>query len=187
MSTIASPRPSITLSSRRTSVSTDTTTRSASVSRAPAPPSTNQRRNRAALRDYYGIKNSTATEGSTPTSEVQPEDAVDDSALDKPDFNAEQYVKDVLVKEGLEGVLKVEAGLVSGMHWRRTFRAHMKAYSHSCRNPRFRWRAQSACLRQLFEADWSDGHNSQGMFNPYRPRPSHKNIYLFRCARIWTP
>ncbi|GAB7352171.1 hypothetical protein MBLNU459_g2652t1 [Dothideomycetes sp. NU459] len=112
MSTIASPRPSITLS-RRTSASTDTTTRSPSVSRAPALPNTTQRRNRAALRDYYGLKNAAATGSSTPTSEAALEDPIDDSALDKADFNAEHYIRDVLAKEGLEGVLRVEAGLVS--------------------------------------------------------------------------
>lgn len=163
MSTIASPRPSITLSSRRTSVSTDTTTRSASVSRAPAPTSTNQRRNRAALRDYYGLKNATATESSTPTSEVPPEDGVDDSALDKPDFDAEQYIKDVLAKEGLEGVLRVEAGLVSGMHFPKISQQNTPADDHCYpRNPWIRWRAQSTSLRQLFQAYRSNRHDTQG-------------------------
>lgn len=112
MSTIASPRPSIALSSRRTSTSTD---RSVSATRQPTGPAPgHQRRNRAALRDYYGLKAGNTEENgskdvpSTPTLDPELE-----SELDKPGFNPEQYVKDILSKEGLEGVMRVEAGLVS--------------------------------------------------------------------------
>ena len=111
MSTIASPRPSIALS-RRTSASTDTTVRSQSISRGPVPPT--QRRNRAALRDYYNLKD---TVGASATSSKEtllgPEESAPESELDKPGFNAENYVRDLLAKEGLEGILRVEAGLVS--------------------------------------------------------------------------
>lgn len=113
MSTIASPRPSISLSSRRTSASTDTTTRSASVTR---PPPTNTRRNRAALREFYGLKGQEVPNSGSDTPARSPslDERHEESELDRPGFNAEQYVKDVLAKEGLEGVLKVEARLVGG-------------------------------------------------------------------------
>ncbi|EMD00146.1 hypothetical protein BAUCODRAFT_366359 [Baudoinia panamericana UAMH 10762] len=111
MSTIASPRPSISASSRRTSTSTDADTRSSSTSRLPASANNNLRRNRAALRDYYGLKNAAPADArDTPSPvihEVPPE-----SELDKPGFDADAYVQSLLSREGLEGVLKVEAGLV---------------------------------------------------------------------------
>ncbi|KAK4542348.1 hypothetical protein LTR36_006804 [Oleoguttula mirabilis] len=111
MSTIASPRPSVTLSSRRTSTSTDTTTRSPSTSRPPASGASNPRRNRTALRDYYGLKTAAPANGrDTPETAVL--DAEQESELDKADFDPQAYVQSLLAKEGLEGVLRVEAGLV---------------------------------------------------------------------------
>ncbi|KAJ9624092.1 hypothetical protein H2203_005540 [Taxawa tesnikishii (nom. ined.)] len=107
MSTTASPRPSTALSSRRTS--TDSAVPSPSTSRPP-PPAT-QRRNRVALRDYYGLKSAAPAEGNTSEQSLPKDESTPESELDKPDFNAEQYVKDTLGKEGLEGVLRVEAGL----------------------------------------------------------------------------
>ena len=111
MSTIASPRPSIAPSSRRSSTSTN---RSVSATRnaGPGPASGNLRRNRAALRDYYNLKPGAADE----SKELPPAPALDpeiESELDKDGFNAEEYVKTILAKEGLEGVIRVEAGLVS--------------------------------------------------------------------------
>jgi hypothetical protein len=109
MSTIASPRPSIALSSRRTSTSTD---RSVSATRNPGPATGNLRRNRAALRDYYNLKAGSADQSKDvpPTPTLDPEI---ESELDKEGFDPEQYVKDILAREGLEGVMRVEAGLVS--------------------------------------------------------------------------
>ncbi|KAK3069060.1 hypothetical protein LTR53_012897 [Teratosphaeriaceae sp. CCFEE 6253] len=108
MSTIASPRPSISLSSRRTSTSTDAG-RSPSASRAPASAAGSLRRNRTALRDYYNIKNADAHDvPPTPTL-----DADQERELDRSDFDAHAYVQSLLASETLEGVLKVEAGLVS--------------------------------------------------------------------------
>lgn len=112
MSTIASPRPSISLS-RTTSASTDTTTRSSSTTRAPAPAPGAQRRNRAALRDYYGLKAAATADGGAKKDETAPEDVLPVEELDRPGFNAEQYVQEVLGREGLEGILRVEAGLIS--------------------------------------------------------------------------
>ncbi|KAI9707224.1 MAG: hypothetical protein M1836_000184 [Candelina mexicana] len=114
MSTIPSPRtPSITslqtpTTSRRPSLDTLTRSQATSPSRAPQP---NQRRNRAALRDYYGLKNAAPADVS---SGVQHADAdVKDSELDREGFNAESYVQGVLEREGLDGVLRVEGGLVN--------------------------------------------------------------------------
>lgn len=42
-----------------------------------------------------------------------PEDVPVVEEIDKPGFDAEQYVKDVLSREGLEGILRVEARLVN--------------------------------------------------------------------------
>lgn len=109
MSTIASPRASVSArspSSTRTSI--DSTAR----------PQPNPRRNRTALREFYGIKNA-SKEGDSKISEessrtgLGPEEDETLTELDKSDFNAEAYVDSLLAKEGLKGVLKVEADLVS--------------------------------------------------------------------------
>lgn len=104
MSTIASPRLSSSVqsppSSSRSSISVD----------RQSVQSTAQRRNRLALRDYYGLKAEAPTDSSA---SLPNEDAPPPSELDKPDFDPQAYVADVLAKEGLEGVLRVEAGLVS--------------------------------------------------------------------------
>jgi hypothetical protein len=112
MSTIASPRPSIAGSIRSpssTRTSFETTTR-------PVVPG---RRNRTALRDYYGIKASAAKDSEAKISEesartgLGPEDDETLTELDSPNFDAEGYVHNVLASSGLSGVLKVEADLVS--------------------------------------------------------------------------
>lgn len=108
MSTIASPRPSLTISSRRTSISTD---RSASATR-PTPPIGSTRRNRAALRDYYNLKAAAPADGRD-ASPAPVLDAEEESELDQSSFDPEAYVQSLLAREGLEGVLRVEAGLVS--------------------------------------------------------------------------
>jgi len=41
------------------------------------------------------------------------DDTSPESELDKPDFSAEEYVQELLAREGLQGILKVEAGLLS--------------------------------------------------------------------------
>jgi hypothetical protein len=80
----------------------------------PAP----GRRNRTALRDYYGLKNAPKdadtkiSEESTRT-ELGPEEDETLTELDAADFDAEAFVHSVLAKEGLKSVLKVEADLVS--------------------------------------------------------------------------
>ncbi|KAF2827291.1 hypothetical protein CC86DRAFT_209060 [Ophiobolus disseminans] len=108
MSTIASPRGSISIrspSSTRTSFDS---------SRAPQP----ARRNRAALREFYGLKNAAKevdakiSEESTRT-DLGPEEDETLTELDGADFIADAFVDGLLAKEGLKGVLRVEADLVS--------------------------------------------------------------------------
>ncbi|KAI4155559.1 MAG: hypothetical protein LQ340_000925 [Diploschistes diacapsis] len=111
-------------SSRRTSL--DTTTRSSTVSSPSLQPSNppvtapqpQARRNRAALRDFYGLKNPPTQhpDGAKEDSHSQgiPPDGsqISSSELDTPGFDAQAYVKGVLEREGLEGVLKSEWELV---------------------------------------------------------------------------
>lgn len=113
MSTIASPRPSIALSSRRNSASTDiTVTTTATRQTTTAAERAALRRNRAALRDYYNLKDAAPADGSeTPVTPVIETDR--ESELDKPGFEPEAYVERLLGNEGLEGVLRIEAGLIS--------------------------------------------------------------------------
>lgn len=128
MSTIASPRHSSSIrspSSTRTSLEVPSRSNSLRSTSKTRPP---RARDRTALRDYYNLK-SPLTPTSDPSSTFPPgaapstpglgggfeavKEEVEASELDRPGFDAEAYVKDVLGKEGLEGVLKVEAGLVA--------------------------------------------------------------------------
>ena len=123
MATILSPRPSLTSypsasadSSRRTSLDTSTRSQSrqSSTSREPQTSQPQQRRNRAALRDYYGIKNAAPPEATSGLQHEQHEDLDDqESELDREGFDAESYVANLLSKDGLEGIIKVEAGLIN--------------------------------------------------------------------------
>jgi hypothetical protein len=115
MSTIASPRAS---SSVRSPSLTRTSIDSSSSHRPPPA----ARRNRAALREFYGLKN--APRDATPDARISeesagtqlgPEEDETLTELDAADFNAEAFVEGLLAKEGLKGVLKVEADLVSRM------------------------------------------------------------------------
>jgi hypothetical protein len=124
MSTIASPRVS-------TSVRSPSSTR-ASFDSVRGPPAT--RRNRAALRDYYGLKNapketdSKISEESTRT-ELGPELEEETlTELDKEGFDADAFVNNILATSGLSGVLRVEADLVSRMQKLLTNLRH----NHTC-------------------------------------------------------
>lgn len=107
-----SPRPSLSIrspSSSRTSL--DVPQSNPSGLSRPA----NSRRNRAALRDYYGIKNSgedsNSNVGAPQTAQQQAPTIL--SELDREGFEAGTYVKNLLEKESLENVLKVEGALVN--------------------------------------------------------------------------
>jgi hypothetical protein len=111
MSTIASPRQS-------SSVRDPSSTRTSLDSLRPAHTT---RRNRTALRDYYGIKAAAAKDADSKISEesarteLGPEDDETLTELDGTDFDADAFVNNLLAREGLKGVLKVEADLVSRM------------------------------------------------------------------------
>ena len=146
MSTIASPRVS---SSIRSPSSTRTSFDVSGSTRAPVA----SRRNRAALRDYYGLKGVPSASDAksiveTDNQSVQNEVLEEEESLtelDKEGFNAEAFVNNILATSGLEGVLKVEADLVS-----RTHSQHLKpiiqSYFYS-RNPQSRQRPQIPRLR----------------------------------------
>jgi hypothetical protein len=114
MSTIASPRQS-------SSVRSPSSTRTSFDSPRPAPTT---RRNRIALRDYYGIKAAAAASAKDADSKISeestrtelglgPEDDETLTELDGTNFDADAFVNNLLAREGLKGVLKVEADLVS--------------------------------------------------------------------------
>ena len=108
MSTIASPRPSISTSSRRTSTSTDTTT-TTTTTPTQAAERGSLRRNRTALRDYYNLQPSHPDTLPPP----QPLSPDRDSEIDAPGFNPQTYITALLATSDLEPLLRVEAGLVS--------------------------------------------------------------------------
>ncbi|KAL1637233.1 hypothetical protein SLS58_009420 [Diplodia intermedia] len=119
MSTIASPRPSSSIrspSSTRTSLEVPT---SSSLGARSSSKSRNARnRDRSALRDYYNLKSPGPTshpaEGATGLGidSVKEEESVETSELDREGFDAQVFVQKTLEREGLEGVLRVESGLV---------------------------------------------------------------------------
>ncbi|KAF2481462.1 Vps51/Vps67-domain-containing protein, partial [Neohortaea acidophila] len=99
MSTIASPRPSI--SSRRTSTSVGDA----------APAERSSRRNKtSALRDYYGLKPGLPSD--TPPRGSLDVDIEQDSEIDRASFSPATHVEKVLKEQDLAGVLKTEANLV---------------------------------------------------------------------------
>jgi hypothetical protein len=114
MSTIASPRVS-------TSVRSPSLTRTSIDSSSSHRPPQTARRNRAALREFYGLKASKDAATDTKISEessrtdIGPEEDETLTELDAADFNAEAFVEGLFAREGLKGVLKVEADLVSRM------------------------------------------------------------------------
>ncbi|CAF9907312.1 MAG: hypothetical protein ALECFALPRED_003297 [Alectoria fallacina] len=103
MATVTSPRasnPSGSLASTPT----------ASRTTSPAPV---RRQHRAALRDYYNLKTTVPANATSPSHPHPSEPEPPSSELDASDFDADAYVKSVLAGHGLEGVLRVEAGLVN--------------------------------------------------------------------------
>ena len=114
MSTIASPRTSVT--SLASPTPTNSTPPTPSLSRTASPNRSNtqapRRRNRAALRDYYNLKTVAPVDASNGNQHDETE--FKDSELDREGFDAEAYVKEVLASQGLEGILKVEGNLING-------------------------------------------------------------------------
>lgn len=91
-----------------------------SLDNSSRPPPT-VRRNRAALREFYGLKNAgrdeakISEESSRTETELGLEDDETPTELDASDFDAAAFVQSLLAKEGLTGVLRVEADLISRM------------------------------------------------------------------------
>ncbi|KAL8797525.1 MAG: hypothetical protein Q9195_000341 [Heterodermia aff. obscurata] len=111
MATITSPRLSVT--SLTSPTPTNSTPPTPSISRTASParqPTT--RRNRAALRDYYNLKAAAPIDATSNASEHE-EIEVKESELDAESFDAEVYVREVLAGQDLQGVLRVEAGLIN--------------------------------------------------------------------------
>lgn len=111
MSTIPSASPRLSISSVQ-SAATDATAPISTSDRTTA------RRNKAAaLRDYYGLRSTAPPIPASPSNAssvtLNLEDVHEPSKLDKPDFDPSTYVQDLLKREGVEGVVKVEAGLLS--------------------------------------------------------------------------
>jgi len=108
-----SPPPSLTI---RSPPSSRTSLDLPAATNSPLSRPANSRRNRAALRDYYGIKSSGDDASSTPDGapEATPQQlATVLGDLDRDGFDAATYVKRLLETESLESVLKVEGALVS--------------------------------------------------------------------------
>lgn len=111
MATITSPRQSSISSSSSRRPSLDTLTRSQATSPARHP-----RRNKTALRDYYNLKAAAPVDASNGQQREEPDTTLPEtksSELDAPGFDAEAYVRDVLSRESLQGLLKIESGLIN--------------------------------------------------------------------------
>lgn len=112
MTTIASPRLSVT--SFTSPTPTNSTPPTPSLSRTASPSrQSNPRRNRAALRDYYNLKASVPVDASSESQNDEIE--VKESELDAEGFDAEAYVQEVLAGQDLKGVLRTEASLINGL------------------------------------------------------------------------
>jgi len=66
------------------------------------------------LREFYGLKDGPAPADTTSESAERDGAGGELSELDREGFDAEGYVKGLLEREGLEGVLRVESGLING-------------------------------------------------------------------------
>jgi hypothetical protein len=124
MSTIASPRDTSVNGRRVPQISTPTSSSRPSLdiprstdgspSRA-APP---QKRNRAALREYYNLQAAPASspvlkEDTSSTSSIHDTSDVLDSELDAPSFNASAYIKHVLETQGLAELMRTYNGVLT--------------------------------------------------------------------------
>lgn len=111
MATITSPRQSSISSSSSRRPSLDTLTRSQATSPARPP-----RRNKIALRDYYNLKTAAPVDASNGQQHEGPDTTLPESKsseFDAPEFDAEAYVRDILSRESLQGLLKIESGLIN--------------------------------------------------------------------------
>ncbi|EEH48154.1 uncharacterized protein PADG_04238 [Paracoccidioides brasiliensis Pb18] len=136
MSTISSPRPSITSArtptppgSRRPSVEVSNLTASNASTPTPraASPSLTHRKNRAALRDYYNLRpvrpdssqpnhsprSIASTSGSHDDASTHPISPSTQVELDNPNFDPSAYISRLLSTSSLSTILKAENSLIS--------------------------------------------------------------------------
>ena len=73
----------------------------------------NPRRNRAALRDYYKLKSPPASAPTRVEADSTKNENV--SEIDRDGFDAQAYVQRLLENESLEGLIRAELSLVSGV------------------------------------------------------------------------
>lgn len=128
MSTITSPRDT-SVNGRRVPLIVTPTTSSrpsfehirsadASPSRAPSFPA-QPKRNRAALREYYNLKKTAAAEaesvndGASEASSIHDYSEVGESELDRPDFDAEAFIKHALETQSLAQLLRTYNGVLT--------------------------------------------------------------------------
>ncbi|KAI9796443.1 MAG: hypothetical protein M1825_000622 [Sarcosagium campestre] len=131
-----------------------------------APPQ--PRRNRAALRDYYGLArpaapSSTASADASSTAPPSPSDSgiVDPgttSELDLSGFDPDVYVEQLLQRQGLEGVLRAESGLIGG-----EFEAY--PFCHFVSTKVFSGRLTDVCMRVEIRA--LEGERSALVYDNY--------------------
>ncbi|WEW59924.1 hypothetical protein PRK78_005406 [Emydomyces testavorans] len=132
MSTLSSPRPSVASArtptpsgSRRPSIDSLAVSTTSTPTQRATSPSLAQRRNRAALRDYYNLRtNRTDSSGTTqPRSRSIPRThdglssqqatPIINSELDSPNFDPSAYVSHLLSTSSLSTILRAENSLVS--------------------------------------------------------------------------
>jgi vacuolar protein sorting-associated protein 51 len=124
MSTIASPRDTSVNGGRRIPVITTPTSSSRTSLENPrsADPSPNRaataqpRRNRAALREYYNLKNvpeEQLGDGTSEVSSIHDFSEVQESEMDRADFDAPSYIKHILETQSLGELLQTYNGVLT--------------------------------------------------------------------------
>ena len=124
MSTIASPRDPSVNGGRRIPVITTPTSSSRTSLENPrsADPSPNRaataqpRRNRAALREYYNLKNvpeEQLGDGTSEVSSIHDFSEVQESEMDRADFDAPSYIKHILETQSLGELLQTYNGVLT--------------------------------------------------------------------------
>jgi chromosome segregation ATPase len=124
MSTIASPRDPSVNGGRRIPIITTPTSSSRTSLENPrsADPSPNRaataqpRRNRAALREYYNLKNvpeEQLGDGTSEVSSIHDFSEVQESEMDRADFDAPSYIKHILETQSLGELLQTYNGVLT--------------------------------------------------------------------------
>ena len=83
---------------------------------SPGPHPSRARANRAALRDYYGLKTSAPADSTpepSPQLPYEEQNSVASSEFDDESFDAEAYVRKTLATKHLDEILRIESSLIS--------------------------------------------------------------------------